>query len=115
MWLSLHKADFFGARTFVGLENFARLFGDQVFPRRGVEYVLFHSPDCAGAGADRPGLALALNRPDPRAAAFLRGSSSPPSVLSVTIVTLIWRLVFVPDGGFLADLCGSSASRRSPS
>ncbi|HEY0686797.1 MAG TPA: hypothetical protein VGD45_30935 [Steroidobacter sp.] len=30
-WLSLHKADLFGGRRFVGLENFSRLFDDQVF------------------------------------------------------------------------------------
>ncbi|MGH8187038.1 MAG: carbohydrate ABC transporter permease, partial [Steroidobacteraceae bacterium] len=33
LWLSLHKADFFGAQQFAGFENFIRLFGDAVFLR----------------------------------------------------------------------------------
>ncbi len=49
------------------------------------------------------GLALALNRTT-RTAAFLRGVFFSSSVLSVTIVTLLWKVVFAPDGGFLANL-----------
>ncbi|HEY5806395.1 MAG TPA: sugar ABC transporter permease, partial [Povalibacter sp.] len=49
------------------------------------------------------GLALALNR-QTRTAAFLRGVFFSSSVLSVTIVTLLWRIVFVPDGGLLTNI-----------
>ncbi|HEY0686798.1 MAG TPA: hypothetical protein VGD45_30940 [Steroidobacter sp.] len=39
-----------------------------------------------------------------RTAAILRGVFFSSSVLSVTIVTLLWKVVFAPDGGFLANL-----------
>jgi multiple sugar transport system permease protein len=103
MWLSLFKADFFGARTFVGLENFARLFQDKVFLGAlwNTIYFLFLTvPALALIGLM---LALALNR-ETRTAAVLRGVFFASSVLSVTIVTLLWRVVFIPDGGFLSTV-----------
>lgn len=103
MWLSLHKADFFGARTFVGLENFVRLMSDKVFLGSlwNTIYFLFLTvPALAVIGL---ALALALNRPT-RTASFLRGLFFVSSVLSVTIVTLLWRVVFITDGGFISTI-----------
>src|SRR5262245_25141805 len=71
MWLSLHKADFFGARTFVGFENFERLFSDHIFLGtvwNTFYFILLTVPALALIGL---GLALALNR-QTRTAAFLR-------------------------------------------
>jgi len=48
------------------------------------------------------GLALALNNTS-RRSAILRGLFFSSSVLSVTIVTLIWRMVLIPDGGLVAN------------
>jgi multiple sugar transport system permease protein len=45
-------------------------------------------------------LALALNRAS-RSAAIFRGIFFSSAVLSVTIVTLIWRFMLAPDAGFL--------------
>lgn len=103
MWLSLNKADLFGGRRFVGIENFVRLFHDQIFlgAVRNTFYFLFLTvPALVVIGL---ALALALQRPT-RAAAFFRGVFFSSSVLSVTIVTLLWRAIFIPDGGFLANL-----------
>jgi multiple sugar transport system permease protein len=103
MWLSLHKADFFGERSFVGLDNFVRLLGDGFFLRTvwNTFYFLFLTvPALAVIGL---GLALALNRPT-RTAAVLRGVFFASSVLSVTIVTLLWRVIFIADGGFIANV-----------
>jgi multiple sugar transport system permease protein len=47
-------------------------------------------------------LALALNNGS-RLSALLRGLFFSSSVLSVTIVTLIWRMVLIPDGGLIAN------------
>jgi multiple sugar transport system permease protein len=105
MWLSLHKADFFGAKRFVGFENFARLAGDKLFLGtlwNTVYFIFLTVPALAVIGL---ALALALNRTT-RSAALLRGVFFSSSVLSVTIVTLLWRVVFVPDGGFIAMLLG---------
>lgn len=103
IWLSLHKADFFGERQFVGLENFVRLFGDSLFLGTvwNTFYFIFLTvPALAVAGL---GLAMALNR-DTRTAAVLRAVFFASSVLSVTIVTLLWRVVFITDGGFIANV-----------
>jgi multiple sugar transport system permease protein len=102
-WLSLHKADFFGGSRFVGVENFVRLANDKVFVGavgNTFYFILLTVPALAITGL---ALALALNR-QTRTAAFLRGVFFASSVLSVTIVTLLWRVVFAPDGGFLANL-----------
>jgi multiple sugar transport system permease protein len=48
-------------------------------------------------------LALALNRAT-KGAAIFRGIFFSSAVLSVTIVTLIWRFVLAPDAGLLGDL-----------
>jgi multiple sugar transport system permease protein len=103
MWLSLHKADFFGERSFVGIENFIRLFNDGFFLRtvwNTFYFLLLTVPALAVIGL---GLALALNRPT-RTAAVLRGVFFSSSVLSVTIVTLLWRVIFIADGGFVATV-----------
>lgn len=103
MWLSLHKADFFGERVFVGVENFVRLMSDEIFLGTlwNTVYFLFLTvPALAIIGL---GLALALNR-QTRTAAILRGVFFASSVLSVTIVTLLWRVIFITDGGFIATV-----------
>lgn len=106
MWLSLHKADFFGGRRFVGVENFVRLASDKLFLGtlwNTVYFIFLTVPALAVIGL---ALALALNRAG-RSAAILRGVFFSSSVLSVTIVTLLWRVVFVPDGGFIAMFLGA--------
>lgn len=103
MWLSLHKADFFGERRFVAFENFARLFDDKLFLGtlwNTLYFILLTVPALAVIGL---ALAMALNRTT-RTAAFFRGVFFSSSVLSVTIVTLLWRVVFIPDGGFIANV-----------
>jgi multiple sugar transport system permease protein len=103
MWLSLHKADLFGGAQFIGFENYVRLFRDAVFlkaVRNTCYFVLLTVPPLTLIGL---GLALALNKGS-RASALVRGLFFSSSVLSVTIVTLIWRMVLVPDGGLIADL-----------
>jgi len=101
--LSLHKADLFGGSQFIGLENYVRLFRDQVFLRsvwNTCYFVILTAPALTLIGL---GLALALNRASGPSALF-RGLFFSSSVLSVTIVTLIWRMVLVPDGGLIANL-----------
>jgi multiple sugar transport system permease protein len=103
IWLSLHKADLFGGSQFIGAENYVRLFRDTVFLRavwNTCYFVLLTVPSLTVIGL---GLALGLND-NSRASALLRGLFFSSSVLSVTIVTLIWRMVLVPDGGLLANL-----------
>ena len=103
IWLSLHKADLFGGSQFIGLENYSRLFRDAIFlksVRNTLWFVVLTVPALTLAGL---GLALGLNNGS-RTSAVLRGLFFSSSVLSVTIVTLIWRMVLIPDGGLIANL-----------
>jgi len=99
--ISFHRADLFGARQWVGTENYARLLADPVFHQsvgNSLKLVLLIVPPLTIIAL---ALALALNRPTKTAAVF-RGIFFSSSVLSVTIVTLIWRFVLTPDAGLVA-------------
>jgi multiple sugar transport system permease protein len=99
--VSLFRADLFGARIWVGLDNYARLLADPVFGQALVttfKLAVLIVPALTGITLL---LAIALNRAT-RGAAVLRGIFFSSSVLSVTIVTLIWRFILTPDAGLLA-------------
>lgn len=103
MSLSLFKADLFGIERFVGLRNFVRLAGDSVFHGTILNtfyFVLLTVPTLTAIGLF---LALALNR-QTRLSTVLRAIFFSSTVLSVTIVALIWRMVFIPEGGLIAEL-----------
>lgn len=103
MFLSLFKADLFGGREFVGLENFSRLLHDDIFLQavsNTFYFVLLTVPPLTIIPLV---LALLLNRTT-RVAAFFRGVFFSSSVLSVTIVTLIWRMILMADGGFITNI-----------
>ncbi|MFJ6326054.1 MULTISPECIES: carbohydrate ABC transporter permease [unclassified Rhizobium] len=105
MWLSLHKADAFGTGRFVGIDNYVRLFRDKIFLQvvgNTFYFVFLTAPALAILGLM---LALALNRKT-KTAAVLRTIYFSSSVLSVTIVTLIWRIVFIGNFGLLATIYG---------
>ncbi len=100
--LSLKRVDLFGGGRFVGLENYARLTSDPVFHQslfNTFKVALMIVPALTLIAL---ALALALNRAT-KGAAIFRGIFFSSSVLSVTIVTLIWRFVLAPDAGLVAE------------
>jgi multiple sugar transport system permease protein len=102
LWLSLNQVDLFGAGHFVGLGNYQRLFHDPVFGTSLVntfEVTLMIVPPLTIIALL---LALALNRTG-KGVAVIRGVFFSSAVLSVTIVTLIWRFVLAPDAGLLGE------------
>jgi multiple sugar transport system permease protein len=102
VWLSLNQVDLFGAGHFVGFGNYSRLLHDPIFATSLVntfEVTLFIVPALTIISLL---LALALNRAG-GGAAVLRGLFFSSAVLSVTIVTLIWRFVLAPDAGLLGE------------
>lgn len=103
MWLSLNKVDLFSGAKFVGLKNYARVLADPVFAQAVKNTALFVAVSVPSLVALGLFLALALNKTT-RGSAFLRGLFFSSSILSVTIVTLIWRVVFIPGDGLLAVL-----------
>ena len=101
--ISLHQADLFGFSRWVGLGNYIRLFADPIFWASLGNTLWLAVLIVPTLTVITLALALALNRAT-RTAAVLRGVFFSSSVLSVTIVTLIWRFVLTPDGGLLAKL-----------
>ena len=111
--LSFARADLFGARVYVGLENYLRLASDPVFHQallNTFKVALMIVPPLTVITLL---LALALNKPG-RNAAFFRGVFFSSSVLSVTIVTLIWRFVLTPDAGLLAEVWETAGAAPLP-
>jgi multiple sugar transport system permease protein len=103
LWLSLNQVDLFGAGHFVGFGNYGRLLHDPVFGTSLVntfEVTLMIVPPLTVLALL---LALALNRAG-KGAAIVRGIFFSSAVLSVTIVTLIWRFVLAPDAGLLGEM-----------
>ncbi len=101
LWLSTTKSDLFGIEGQVGLANYSRLLRDPEFRQamgNTFYFVLLTVPALTLIGL---GLALVLNRPA-RWAAVLRTVFFASTVLSVTVVTLVWRIVFLPQGGLVA-------------
>lgn len=102
LWLSLNQVDLFGNGHFVGVGNYARLVHDPVFGTSLVntfEVTLMIVPALTMLAL---ALALGLNHGG-KWAAILRGIFFSSAVLSVTIVTLIWRFVLAPDAGLLGN------------
>jgi multiple sugar transport system permease protein len=103
LWLSFNQVDLFGDGHFVGAGNYIRLANDPIFGTSLVntfEVTLMIVPLLTVLAL---ALALALNRGG-RSAAVMRGIFFSSAVLSVTIVTLIWRFVLAPDAGLLGNL-----------
>src|SRR4029078_3475489 len=85
---------------FVGLGNYVRLLDDPIFGTSLVNtfvVTLMIVPILTVIALE---LALALTRAS-RSAAIFRGIFFSSAVLSVTIVTLIWRFMLAPDAGLL--------------
>ncbi|MDB5829733.1 MAG: binding-protein-dependent transport system inner rane component [Variovorax sp.] len=108
MWISLLDLDMLSQTSeFVGLKNFQDLWADEIFigsVRNTFYFVLMSTPVFVVLGL---ALALALNRPG-RTGAALRAIFFGSSVLSVTIVTLVWKLVLMPHHGLLANLTNAT-------
>ncbi len=109
--LSFQRVDLFGGGRFIGADNYVRLAGDPLFHQaigNTFKVALLIVPALTFITLM---LALALNRPS-REASILRGIFFSSSVLSVTIVTLIWRFVLAPDAGLVAE--AMQATGREP-
>jgi multiple sugar transport system permease protein len=103
LWLSFNQVDLFGDGHFVGFGNYARLLGDPIFITSLVNTFVVALMIVPPLTVIALALALALNRAT-KSAAIFRGIFFSSAVLSVTIVTLVWRFVLAPDAGLLGDL-----------
>ena len=111
--LSFHNADLFGGERWIGLANYSRLLQDPVFHQsllNTFKLALLIVPTLTAISL---GLALALNKPG-RTPAIFRGLFFSSSVLSVTIVTLIWRFILTPDAGLMAEIAEALGQEPIP-
>jgi multiple sugar transport system permease protein len=106
IWISLQVFDMFDqTASFAGLTNFKRLLGDAIFlgtVRNTFLFVLLTVPSFVIIGLT---LALALNR-EGRTGATLRAVFFGASVLSVTIVTIVWKIMYLPKIGLISNVLG---------
>ncbi len=103
MVLSFQKVDLFGPGRYVGLSNYFRLLSDRIFLQsvwNTFYFVILTVPATVIIGLF---LAIALNHKS-RYSGVLRGIFFSSSILSVTIVTLIWRIIFIPNDGLMANI-----------
>jgi multiple sugar transport system permease protein len=113
LWLSLHVVDIWGDGRFTGLANYGRLFADPVFRQSLVNTFAVTLMVVPILTIIALSLALALNRAT-RGAALLRGIFFSSAVLSVTIVTLIWRFILAPDAGLMGEAARAAGADPLP-
>jgi multiple sugar transport system permease protein len=111
--LSFQRVDLFGGGRFVGLANYTRLFADSTFLHSILATFALALMIVPLLTILALALALALNRAT-RGAAVFRGIFFSSSVLSVTIVTLIWRFVLAPDAGLLGETAQALGAEPIP-
>ncbi len=104
IWLSFQDYDMLGGWAGgVAFENYTNLFSDRIFLgtiRNTLLFVVMTTPAFVVVGLF---LAITLNS-HLRRHAVLRSVFFASSVLSVTVVTLVWRLVYLPNQGLLASV-----------
>jgi len=113
IWLSLNQVDLFGAGRFVGFGNYARLLNDPIFTQSLINTFTVTLMIVPPLTVIALALAMALNRAT-RGAAIFRGIYFSSAVLSVTIVTLIWRFMLAPDAGFLGFVARAAGAEPLP-
>jgi cellobiose transport system permease protein len=101
LWMSLHDWDLVGSHTFIGLENYSTLLGDEYFWNAvrntfGM-FILATVPQLALALF----LANLLNRPMLRARTFFRMAIFVPNVVSVAAVAIVFGMLFQRDFGVI--------------
>jgi multiple sugar transport system permease protein len=111
--ISFQRVDLFGGGQFVGFANYGRLFGDGTFIQSILNTFALALMIVPLLTVIALMLALALNRAT-RGAAIFRGIFFSSSVLSVTIVTLIWRFVLAPDAGLLGEAAKAMGTEPIP-
>jgi len=113
VWLSTQKWDGLGSMTFVGLNNFARVFADDRF-----WIAIQNNIKWSVASAIIPpliGLALAilLSRTRIRGRGAFRIVYFVPQIVASAIVAVIWRWIYAPEGPVNAVL-GALGVERPP-
>lgn len=110
VWISLHEWNLLAvtfnpaAKTLVGAQNFVDILtGDRRFWQIVGNTVLFVLLTVPAVTVIAMGLAIMMNR-ETKAMAVFRTLFFLSQVLSVTVVTLIWQMMYSPRQGLIANL-----------
>lgn len=104
-WVSLHEWNLIKPATFIGLDNYRELWGDEKFRRalrNTLYYLVGYLPLVTVGGL---ALALMLNR-KVRGVAFFRALYFLPVVTSWVVVSLLWKWLLNPKDGLINVLLG---------
>jgi len=103
-WISLHDWEIVGShRYFIGLQNYVDLWADPVFWQAIWNTTVFVAITVPSVTIVALLLALALNKPG-RFYSVLRSMFFATSVLSVTVVTLVWTMVLRAENGLINNM-----------
>ncbi len=97
-YLAFTSWNVFGAATWIGADNFTRMFGDASFwtaLKNTVYYTVFHIPLTLGISL---ALALLLNR-KMRGVSFFRTAAFFPYITSIVAIAVVWNMLFSPEYG----------------
>ena len=96
-YLSLTNWDGVSAPEFVGLGNYAEMLSDDIFRTAALDTVIWIVLFGGISAAGGLGLALLLNR-ERRGVGFYRAALFTPVVFSLVATSLIWQVIYQPDG-----------------
>lgn len=106
VWMSLHRVDQFGRfRSFQGLGNYLKLFGDAGFLAAFGRTLVWTAGVVIVTTLMALFLAVMLNRRF-RGRAIVRGLLLLPWATSLVVVSLVWRWMASPDFGALSHIAG---------
>jgi len=96
-YLSLTDWDGVSAPSFVGFGNFAEMFSDDIFGTAALDTVIWLVLFGGLSALGGLGLALLLQR-ERRGVGFYRAALFTPVVFSLVATSLIWQVIYQPDG-----------------
>ena len=96
-YLSLTDWDGVSAPSFVGFGNFAEMFSDDIFGTAALDTVIWLVLFGGLSAFGGLGLALLLQR-ERRGVGFYRAALFTPVVFSLVATSLIWQVIYQPDG-----------------
>ena len=106
LWLSFTRYGVLSAPQWVGADNYARIFApDPIFVTAAANTAIFAAVSVVLGIAASLAAAMLLSL-DVRGMGFWRAIYYLPSVIPAVSTALLWRWIFVPEGGLLNELLG---------
>ncbi len=99
-YMSFTKWNVFGGSTWIGFDNYSRLFGDKTFRKALVNTLLYSVPHVTVTLVVSLSLALLLNT-KLRGRAFFRTAAFFPYITAIVAIAVVWNMLYSPDVGVI--------------